>query len=65
VARGDLKNAGVLKRMARMMVRPALRYMETRIFDKFAKQNLLARDGAHPGPSSCGSHQKRGGGACG
>jgi hypothetical protein len=43
VARGDLKNADVQKRMARMMVRPALCNMQTRIFDKCAKQVSLLK----------------------
>ena len=43
VARGDLSNVDVPKRIARMMVRPALRYIHTRIFDKCAKQVPCSR----------------------
>ena len=43
VARGDLSNVDVLKRMARMMARPALRYVQTCIFDKCAKQVSLLK----------------------
>jgi hypothetical protein len=50
VLRGDLKNVGVLKRVARMIVRPALRYMETRIFDKCAKQVYLPKTARILGP---------------
>ena len=43
MARGDLTNVDVLKRMGRMMVRPAFCYMQTRIFDKCAKQVSLLK----------------------
>ena len=43
VTRGDLNNVDVLKRMVRMMVRPALRYMQTRIIGQCAKRMSLLK----------------------